>query len=144
MVAFGTDTGGSVRIPASLTGNVGIKTSKGRWSTDGIVPLSSTFDTPGILTKSVADAVFAFEAIDAKSRHSTAKITIKDKSNITLGVTTDYFWDKCQDDIGEVVENTIAESTVDHEPQALTQSEHRTRRDDKGDTRAKDRRQIGT
>ncbi|MBT3915968.1 MAG: amidase [Rhodospirillaceae bacterium] len=109
MVAFGTDTGGSVRIPASLTGNVGIKTSKGRWSTDGIVPLSSTFDTPGILTKSVADAVFAFEAIDAKSRHSTAKITIKDKSNITLGVTTDYFWDKCQDDIGEVVENTIAE-----------------------------------
>ncbi|MFP6711156.1 MAG: amidase [Rhodospirillales bacterium] len=109
MVAFGTDTGGSVRIPASLTGNVGIKTSKGRWSTDGIVPLSTTFDTPGILTKSVADAVFAFEAIDAKSRHSTAKIHIKAASEITLGVTTDFFWDKCQDDIAAVVEDTISE-----------------------------------
>ncbi len=109
MVAFGTDTGGSVRIPASLTGNIGIKTSKGRWSTDGIVPLSSTFDTPGILTKSVADAVFAFEAIDAKSRHSTANIEAADIGDIKLGVTKDFFWDKCQDDIAAVVENTIAE-----------------------------------
>ncbi len=109
MVAFGTDTGGSVRIPASLTGNVGIKTSKGRWSTDGIVPLSSTFDTPGILTKSVADAVFAFSAIDAKSRHSTSKIETLDISDIKLGITKDYFWDKCQDDIAGVVENTISE-----------------------------------
>ena len=111
MVAFGTDTGGSVRIPASLTGNVGIKTSKGRWSTDGIVPLSTTFDTPGILTKSVADAVFAFAAIDAKSRHRSFKIAAQQNSDITLGVTTDYFWDKCQDDIAGVVENTISELT---------------------------------
>ena len=109
MIAFGTDTGGSVRIPASLTGNVGIKISKGRWSTEGIVPLSTTFDTPGILTKSVADAVFAFEAIDGKSRHSSSKIRVKDASDVTLGVTTDYFWDRCQDDIAEIVENTISE-----------------------------------
>jgi len=98
-----------VRIPASLTGNVGIKTSKGRWSTEGIVPLSTTFDTPGILTKSVADAVFAFEAIDSKCRHSGSKIRVKDVSAVTLGVTTDYFWDSCQDDIAEIVENTISE-----------------------------------
>ena len=108
-IAFGTDTGGSVRIPASLTGNVGIKTSKGRWSTKGIVPLSTTFDTPGILTRSVADAVFGFEAIDAKCRHSTSKITAKDLSDVRLGVTKDFFWDKCQNDIASVVENTIAE-----------------------------------
>ncbi len=108
-IAFGTDTGGSVRIPASLTGNVGVKTSKGRWSTDGIVPLSTTFDTPGILTRSVEDAVFGFEAIDAKSRHSTSKIAAMDLSDVRLGVTKDYFWDKCQDDIAAVVENTIAE-----------------------------------
>lgn len=108
-IAFGTDTGGSVRIPASLTGNVGLKTSRGRWSTAGIVPLSTTFDTPGILTRSVADAVFGFEAIDAKSRHSTTKIVAKDLSDVRLGVTKDYFWDKCQDDIAAIVEATIAE-----------------------------------
>ncbi|MHA1107891.1 MAG: amidase family protein, partial [Alphaproteobacteria bacterium] len=39
LLAFGTDTGGSVRIPASVTGHVGLKTTIGRWSTDGIVPL---------------------------------------------------------------------------------------------------------
>ena len=108
-IAFGTDTGGSVRIPASLTGTVGIKTSKGRWSTGGIVPLSTTFDTPGILTTSVADAVFGFEAIDAKCRHSTTKIAAKDLSDVRLGVTTDFFWEKCQDDIAAMVEDTIAE-----------------------------------
>ncbi len=51
VVALGTDTGGSVRIPASVTGQVGLKTTIGRWSTAGIVPLSSSFDTPGTLTR---------------------------------------------------------------------------------------------
>ncbi len=108
-IAFGTDTGGSVRIPAALTGSVGLKTSKGRWSTGGIVPLSTTFDTAGILTRSVADAVFAFEAIDPKSRHSTFKISAKEAGSIKLGITKDFFWEKCQDDIAEIVENTISD-----------------------------------
>jgi len=106
--AFGTDTGGSVRIPASFTGCVGIKTTKSRWSTDGIVPLSSSFDTPGIIAKSMDDAVYAFEAVDPKSRHSGVKIEAKDISDVVLGVTKGYFWDRCQDDIAEIVENTIS------------------------------------
>lgn len=64
-IAFGTDTAGSVRIPAAWTGHVGLKTTKGRWSTEGIVPLSTTLDTPGILTRTVEDAIFAFSALDA-------------------------------------------------------------------------------
>jgi aspartyl-tRNA(Asn)/glutamyl-tRNA(Gln) amidotransferase subunit A len=108
-IAFGTDTGGSVRVPASLTGTVGIKTSKNRWSTKGIVPLSTTFDTPGILTRTVADAVFGFEAIDSKCRHSAKKIRARDLNQVRIGVTRDYFWEKCQDDIAAIVENTIAE-----------------------------------
>ena len=108
-IAFGTDTGGSVRIPASLTGNVGLKTTKGRWSTDGIVPLSTTFDTPGILTRTVEDAVFAFEAIDLKTRKSGKKIIEREISGISLGITKDFFWDKCQNDIGAIAESCIAE-----------------------------------
>jgi aspartyl-tRNA(Asn)/glutamyl-tRNA(Gln) amidotransferase subunit A len=49
LLAFGSDTAGSVRIPACMTGNAGLKVTIGRWSTDGVVPLSFTFDTPGLL-----------------------------------------------------------------------------------------------
>jgi aspartyl-tRNA(Asn)/glutamyl-tRNA(Gln) amidotransferase subunit A len=48
LLAFGTDTAASVRLPAAMTGNAGLKLTKGRWSTEGIVPLSFTLDTPGI------------------------------------------------------------------------------------------------
>jgi mandelamide amidase len=53
--AIGTDTGGSIRIPAALCGVVGFRPSTGRWPTDGIVPLSWTRDTPGPIARSVAD-----------------------------------------------------------------------------------------
>jgi aspartyl-tRNA(Asn)/glutamyl-tRNA(Gln) amidotransferase subunit A len=54
--AVGTDTLGSVRIPASYCGVVGHKPSDGLISTDGVVPLSWTFDTVGVLARSVRDA----------------------------------------------------------------------------------------
>ncbi len=53
---IGSDTGGSVRIPAALNGLVGHKTSHGAIPLDGILPLSPSFDTLGPLTRSVADA----------------------------------------------------------------------------------------
>ncbi len=53
--AIGTDTGGSVRIPASWCGITGLKTSLGRISTHGVIPLSPTLDTPGPITRSVED-----------------------------------------------------------------------------------------
>jgi aspartyl-tRNA(Asn)/glutamyl-tRNA(Gln) amidotransferase subunit A len=55
-VAIGTDTGGSVRLPAAWCGIVGLKVTAGRISTFGVLPLSSTLDTPGPLTRSVEDA----------------------------------------------------------------------------------------
>ncbi|MGE0253083.1 MAG: amidase [Alphaproteobacteria bacterium] len=64
VLALGSDTAGSVRVPAAVTGTVGVKTSVRRWSTDGIVPLSPTFDTAGVLARSVRDAVLGFAAID--------------------------------------------------------------------------------
>ncbi len=58
--AIGTDTGGSVRIPASLNGIVGLKTTKNRWPTDGIFPLSPTLDTPGPIARNVKDTKLIF------------------------------------------------------------------------------------
>ncbi len=64
VAALGSDTAGSVRIPASWTGTVGMKTSFGRWSLEGIAPLSPSLDTAGVLTRTAEDAALAFGAID--------------------------------------------------------------------------------
>src|SRR5262249_42377424 len=63
-VALGTDTGGSVRIPAAWCGIVGLKVTAGRISTFGVLPLSSTLDTPGPLTRSVGDAALMFRLLN--------------------------------------------------------------------------------
>jgi aspartyl-tRNA(Asn)/glutamyl-tRNA(Gln) amidotransferase subunit A len=62
-VAIGTDTGGSVRIPAAWCGIVGLKVTAGRISTFGVLPLSSTLDTPGPLARSVEDAALIYRAL---------------------------------------------------------------------------------
>src|SRR5215468_8291092 len=62
-VAIGTDTGGSVRLPASWCGIVGLKTTIGRISCHGVLPLAPTFDTPGPMTRSVEDAAILFNLL---------------------------------------------------------------------------------
>jgi aspartyl-tRNA(Asn)/glutamyl-tRNA(Gln) amidotransferase subunit A len=61
--ALGTDTGGSVRVPASWCGITALKTTIGRISTHGVLPLSPTLDTPGPMTRSVEDAALLLEAM---------------------------------------------------------------------------------
>src|ERR1700736_1960360 len=61
--AIGTDTGGSVRLPASWCGLTGLKTTIGRVSTFGILPLSPTLDTPGPMARSVEDAALLYQII---------------------------------------------------------------------------------
>lgn len=55
--AIGSDTGGSIRMPAAFCGLIGYKSSEGRWPKDGVVPLSATLDTIGPLTHSVEDCI---------------------------------------------------------------------------------------
>ena len=62
-MALGTDTGGSVRVPAALCGIVGLKTTIGRISRAGVYPLSWTLDSVGPITRTVEDAALAFEAM---------------------------------------------------------------------------------
>src|SRR6516165_2051099 len=61
---IGTDTGGSVRLPASWCGLSGLKTTIGRVSTYGILPLSPSLDTPGPMARSVEDAALLYQAIE--------------------------------------------------------------------------------
>lgn len=63
-IGLGTDTGGSVRVPASLCGVVGYRPSHGRWPMDGILPLSPLFDDPGIIARNCTDVGLVAAAID--------------------------------------------------------------------------------
>jgi aspartyl-tRNA(Asn)/glutamyl-tRNA(Gln) amidotransferase subunit A len=102
LLAFGTDTAGSVRIPASFTGTVGLKTTWGRWSTDGIVPLSPSLDTAGILTRSVADAAFAFSALDGEAVPESDGL-----AGCRVGVAKRFFFDDLGTGVGEAVERAL-------------------------------------
>ena len=62
-VALGSDTGGSVRMPAALCGIVGLKTTVGRISRAGVYPLSWSLDTVGPLTRSVEDAALVYQVL---------------------------------------------------------------------------------
>jgi aspartyl-tRNA(Asn)/glutamyl-tRNA(Gln) amidotransferase subunit A len=65
--AIGTDTGGSVRVPAAFCGLFGLKTSLGLWPLDGVFPLSSSLDALGLLTKTAADAAVIYTALTGEA-----------------------------------------------------------------------------
>ena len=70
-IAIGSDTGGSVRVPAAYNGVTGLKTSEGRYDKRGVIPLSRTFDTVGPLAKTVADCA-AIDKIFRSEHHVQA------------------------------------------------------------------------
>ena len=65
-MALGSDTGGSVRLPAALCGTVGLKTTVGRVSRAGVYPLSFTLDSVGPLTRTVADAALVYQTLQGQ------------------------------------------------------------------------------
>jgi aspartyl-tRNA(Asn)/glutamyl-tRNA(Gln) amidotransferase subunit A len=108
-LALGTDTAGSVRIPAAWTGNVGLKTSRGRWSTAGVVPLSSTLDTVGLLARTVDDVAYGFAALDANTE--LASLATPDLRDLQLGRCDTLFFDDCSPGVVEAVDAALAEIT---------------------------------
>jgi len=76
--AIGTDTGGSVRIPAAWNGITGLKTTIGRISTFGVLPLSPTLDTPGPITRDIEDAALLLEVLQGEDRHDRHTLGVRD------------------------------------------------------------------
>jgi aspartyl-tRNA(Asn)/glutamyl-tRNA(Gln) amidotransferase subunit A len=86
--ALGTDTGGSIRIPAALTGIVGFKPTFDVVSRDGVLPLSDSLDHVGPLTRTVVDTRILFECIAGKSMRSPRPAA--SLSGLRLGILEDH------------------------------------------------------
>ena len=101
--SLGEDTGGSVRMPASFCGVTGLKTTYGRVSRYGLLPLVSSFDTIGPMARSVYDVALVLEAIaghdpkDSTSRlepaprYSEALKSTEDLRGLRIGIPKEYF-----------------------------------------------------
>lgn len=101
---IGTDTGGSVRVPAAMNGIVGYKTSEGRIDKDGVYPLSTTLDTVGPLARSVEDCVL----IDMILRGATTSYVVRhDMRDAVIFVPETVALDDLDDGVAENFEASL-------------------------------------
>ena len=117
--ALGSDTGGSIRIPASLCGVTGLMGTYGRVSRAGVLPLSWTLDHVGPLTKTVEDAGLVLNALTGYDPQDpgSADVPVGDCTEtlvegvdgIRIGVPRQMLWQGCEEDVVE-----HCEIAVDH------------------------------
>src|SRR6266849_4965884 len=102
-LALGTDTAGSVRLPACQCGIVGLKPTYGRVSTQDVVPLAWSLDHVGPMTRSVADAALLFSVLAGAALAHLEE----DVRGIRLGVPRRYFFDGLQPDVEAAVNQAL-------------------------------------
>jgi len=100
--ALGSDTGGSIRLPAALCGVFGLKTTVGHWSTKGVFPLSPTLDSVGILSRSAQDAALIYATASGRDVVSPAAV-----DSLRLGWFPDYFFADLDPDVEASTIGTI-------------------------------------
>lgn len=101
---LGSDTGGSVRIPAALCGIFGLRPTLLRWPQEGIVPISHTRDTPGPLARSMNDLVL----LDGVITGGALTEAPADLKGLRLGVPRGHFWESLHADTARIAEETLA------------------------------------
>ncbi len=101
--SLGTDTGGSIRIPASLTGIVGLKPTYGLVSRRGVIPLSWSLDHVGPMAKTVGDTALLLEVLMG-NKYSLEGL---DPKKITIGVPKGFFWDFLDEDVRRNMEDSV-------------------------------------
>ncbi|HYL11147.1 MAG TPA: amidase [Candidatus Acidoferrales bacterium] len=116
--SLGTDTGGSIRIPAALCGIVGLKPNFGRVNTEGVVPLSRSLDHVGPMARSVVDVALVLRALVGDNDQAGAlqkvplPFTIKDPSEVNRGprrpcrlaIPKNYFYDDLDEEVRAIVQ----------------------------------------
>lgn len=94
-IAMGTDTGASIRLPSALNGCVGFRPTVGRYSQEGITPISHTRDTAGPIAHTVSDVILIDELITQEPRKEPLE-----PHQIRLGINS-YFWNNLDEDVYE-------------------------------------------
>jgi aspartyl-tRNA(Asn)/glutamyl-tRNA(Gln) amidotransferase subunit A len=109
--SIGTDTGGSIRIPAGLCGIVGLKPTIGRVNTDGTIPLSPRLDCVGPLARSAQDAALLLDPILVRAKHeprlSSARKPSSQRQRIKLGLPHEFFFDVISDGVAEIFDDAL-------------------------------------
>ena len=119
-MSLGTDTGGSVRIPASYCGVVGLKPTYGRVSRRGVLPLATGLDHVGPIAASVEDCALSMNVIAGPDPldQSSAKNAVPDfnlpplksLTGIRIGLPQNFFFDSVQNEIGSAVRRAAREA----------------------------------
>jgi mandelamide amidase len=101
--SIGTDTGGSVRVPASFCGLWGYRPTVGRWPAAGIVPISRTRDTPGPIARSPSDLSLLDAAIIGRT--DVAREGLID--GLRIGIPSEFFWSEADDKVVAVCRRAL-------------------------------------
>ena len=116
---LGSDTGGSIRMPAAACGCVGLMPTYGRASLYGAVPLAWSLDHPGPLTRTVRDAAIVLQAISGHDPRdpATEDIAVPDMlediergpKGLRIGVPKQHFWDNVEPDVLALVRKALSD-----------------------------------
>jgi len=115
-VALGSDTGGSIRQPASFTGIVGLKPTYGAVSRYGLIAYASSFDQVGPFARNVKDAAMLYGAIAGRDRRDSTSVDcdtinlisgIDQFKPVRIGVPRECFGEGLDDDVGRVVSSAL-------------------------------------
>ncbi|HEX4232060.1 MAG TPA: amidase [Bryobacteraceae bacterium] len=119
-LSLGTDTGGSIRIPASYCGVVGLKPTYGRVSRRGVLPLATGLDHVGPIVASVEDCALAMNVIagnDPQDQTSANRAVpnftlppLKSLAGIRIGVPQNFFFDSVQEEVGVAIHRAAQEA----------------------------------
>lgn len=117
--ALGTDTGGSVRQPASFCGVVGLRPTYGRMSRWGVIAFASSLDQVGCFGRTVADCTALFQATAGHDPHDSTSLNVPipdyeaaltgDINGLRVGIPREYFIDGMDDDVEFAVRTAIAQ-----------------------------------
>ncbi len=103
-VGIGTDTGGSVRIPAALNGIVGLRPTKRRYSTQGVTPISTTRDTVGPMARGFADLAL----VDGVITGARDRVAPANPGRMRIGVERAYFFNDVDAEVAELTERALS------------------------------------
>jgi len=116
--ALGTDTGGSIRLPASFCGAVGLKPTYGLVSRSGVIAMASSTDVIGPLTRTVEDAALVLDVMAGKDELDATSIErqtsyvldehVSDFSKFNIGVIKEYLAEGLDPDVKQEIEKTVA------------------------------------